>query len=150
VADEAEIKIPGAAMLEFNERLVPTGKIIPVFGTEWDYRGLHSIGARRFNHCYVQLERDGDGSATASLHHPTNGRRIDVIVDKSFSALVIYTGDAIANAARRAVAIEPMTCATDAFNHPDWGLQRLAPGRSFSGRYRIRCSLTRHKSIDRV
>jgi aldose 1-epimerase len=56
----------------------------------------------------------------------------------------MYTGDAITNAARRALAIEPMTCATDAFNHPDWGLQRLEPGDSFSGRYRIRSSLKRH------
>jgi aldose 1-epimerase len=33
-----------------------------------------------------------------------------------------------------------MTCATDAFNHPDWGLQRLPAGRMFSGRYTIRHS----------
>jgi aldose 1-epimerase len=30
-----------------------------------------------------------------------------------------------------------MTCATDAFNHPEWGLQELPPGRIFSGRYTV-------------
>jgi len=49
----------------------------------------------------------------------------------------VYTGDAIADAPRAALAIEPMTCASDAFNHPDWGLKRLVPGETFSGSYRI-------------
>ena len=35
------------------------------------------------------------------------------------------------------MSIEPMTCATDAFNHPEWGL-KLPPGQIFSGRYTIR------------
>ena len=140
VIDDDEVKIPGAAYVEFNERLAPTGRIIPVDGTEWDYRAVRPIDARRFNHCYVQLERDADGSAAASLGHVKSGRKIEVTMDRSFSAIVVYTGDAIAGAARRAVAIEPMTCATDAFNHPEWGLQRLPPGRVFSGRYTIRHS----------
>ncbi len=138
LVDEAEIRIPGAGCLEFNERLAPTGKILPVSGTDWDYRTFRPIGARRFNHCYVRLERDTNGIATASLRHARSGRTIDVAMDRSFSSVVIYTGDAIAGDARRAVAIEPMTCATDAFNHPEWGLQQLAPGQTFSGRYSIR------------
>ena len=72
------------------------------------------IGSRRFNHCYVQLERDAEGLATASLRHAGSGRVIDIVMDRSFSAVVVYTGDAIADAPRRALAIEPMTCATDA------------------------------------
>jgi aldose 1-epimerase len=135
--DDAEVKIPGAAVLEFNERLAPTGKVIPVASTEWDYRTSRQVGARRFNHCYLQLERDADGSATVSLRHRQSGRTIDVTMDPSFSALVVYTGDAIPGAARRALAIEPMTCATDAFNHPEWGLQELPAGRIFSGRYTV-------------
>lgn len=135
--DEAEARIPAAGLLEFSDRLLPTGRILPVSGTEWDYRVARSIGPRRFNHCYVDLERDADGTATASLRHPGSGRTIKVVMDRSFSAIVVYTGDAIPGAARRALAIEPMTCATDAFNHPHWGVQRLAPGQSFSGRYAI-------------
>jgi aldose 1-epimerase len=61
-------------------------------------------------------------------------------MDRSFSALVIYSGDAIADAPRRALAIEPMTCASDAFNHPEWGLKRLEPGSSFGGQFAVRVS----------
>jgi aldose 1-epimerase len=108
-----------------------------VTGTEWDYRQYRGIGARRFNHCYVELERNAAGMATASLRHQESGRAIDVVMDRSFSAVVVYTGDAIADAPRRALAIEPMTCATDALNHPEWGLKRLLPGETFSGLYTV-------------
>lgn len=136
--DEAEARIPGAGFLEFNDKLVPTGKVLPAAGTEWDCRDFRRIDDKRFNHCYVQLIRDTEGLATASLRHAGSGRVIDVTMDRSFSAIVVYTGDAIADAPRRAFAIEPMTCASDAFNHPDWGLKRLSPGENFSGRYTIR------------
>lgn len=136
--DEAEVRIPGAAYLEFNERLVPTGTILSAAGTSWDYRRFREIGLQRFNHCYVQLERDARGMATASLRDAASGRVIDITMDHSFSAVVVYTGDAIADAPRAALAIEPMTCASDAFNHPDWGLKRLVPGETFSGCYRAR------------
>lgn len=135
--DEAEALIPASGYLEFNDRLAPTGKILDVQDTEWDFRKCRRIGTRRFNHCYVGLECDADGMATATLQHPGNGRRIDVLMDRSFSALVVYTGDAIVDAPRRALAIEPMTCATDAFNHPDWGLKRVLPDELFTGRYLI-------------
>lgn len=138
LVDEAQVRIPAAGLLEFNDRLLPTGRILPVSGTDWDYRVARPIGARRFNHCYVQLERERDGTATASLHHAGTGRTIDVVLDQAYSALVVYTGDAIPGAARRALAIEPMTCATDAFNHQEWGLQRLLPGQTFAGCYLIR------------
>lgn len=136
--DHATAKIPASGYLEFNQQLAPTGTIVPVEGTEWDFRTLRSIGTRRFNHCYVSLQRDALGMATVSLQHPDTERAIDVVIDEAFRAIVVYTGDAIPGAARRAFAIEPMTCATDAFNHPDWGLISLAPGKMAEGCFLIR------------
>jgi aldose 1-epimerase len=136
--DEADALIPAAGYLEFNDRLVPTGRIATVAESEWDYRQWRRIGNRRFNHCYVQLARDPGGVCTASLRHPGNGRVIDVEMDAAFTAIVVYTGDAIADAPRRALAIEPMTGASDAFNHPEWGLKALSPDERFTGRYTIR------------
>ena len=135
--DEAEVQIPGSGYVEFNEQLVPTGSILSVADTPWDYRRFRAIGRQRFNHCYVGLERDAHGRATASLRHLAQGRAIDLAMDSTFSAVVVYTGDAIADAPRAAIAIEPMTCASDAFNHPEWGLKRLTPAETFSGHYRV-------------
>ncbi|MEQ1626606.1 MAG: aldose epimerase, partial [Nitrospira sp.] len=110
---------------------------LPAAGTEWDCRAFCRIGEKKFNHCYVQLDRDAEGMATAALRHAVSGRVIEVTMDRAFSAIVVYTGDAIADAPRRAFAIEPMTCASDAFNHPEWGLKRLLPGERFCGRYTV-------------
>ncbi|MBS0170042.1 MAG: hypothetical protein JSR62_06770 [Nitrospira sp.] len=141
LVDLAEAKIPASGYLEFNDRLSPTGKVLDARGTEWDYRDYRVVGPRRFNHCFIGLERDQEGNATASLRHPGTGATIDVVMDEAFSAIVVYTGDAIADAPRRALAIEPMTCATDAFNHPEWGLKRLLPDETFFCRYRVTASL---------
>lgn len=131
--NEAEAQIPGTGFLEFNERLVPTGTIYPVQDTSWDYRRFRPIAQQRFNHCYVNLERDAEGIATASLRQVSSSRTITLTMDSAFSAVVVYTGDAIADAPRAALAVEPMTCASDAFNHPEWGLTRLLPGDTFTG-----------------
>jgi aldose 1-epimerase len=144
--DDAEARIPAGGYLEFDDRLAPTGRILPTGGGEWDYRRFAPIGSRRFNHCYMDLERDPNGSCIASLRNPSNGRTIDVVMDRSFSALVIYSGDAIAEAPRRALAIEPMTCASDAFNHPEWGLKRLTPGDTFAGRFAVRARSSEGRS----
>lgn len=87
--DEAEAQIPAASYLEFNERLAPTGTIPDVEGTGWDYRRFRMIGRQRFNHCYVNLERDAEGMATATLRHAPSGRAIDIVMDSSFSAVVV-------------------------------------------------------------
>lgn len=135
--DQADARIPACDFLEFNDQLTPTGTVLPAAGTEWDYREYRNIGSRRFNHCYLNLIRDADGWCTASLRHPETGATIDVTMDSAFTAIVVYTGDAIPDAARQALAIEPMTCASDAFNHPDWGLIRLPAHETCSGRYII-------------
>jgi aldose 1-epimerase len=140
--DEAEARIPAGGYLEFDERLAPTGRVLPAAGGEWDYRQFRPIGSRPFNHCYVELDRAPDGSCTASLRNQNSGHTVDVLMDRSFSAVVVYSGDAIAEAPRRALAIEPMTCGSDAFNHPDWGLKRLGPGETFAGRFAVRASMT--------
>ena len=137
VIDEAEVQIPASGYLEFNKQLAPTGTILDVEGSCWDYRHVRTIGALRFNHCYVNLERDADGLARATLRHGLSNRAVDIVLDSSFSAIVVYTGDAIAETPRTALAIEPMTCATDAFNHLEWGLKRLERGETFSGRYEV-------------
>lgn len=134
---ETELQIPASAFVEFNQRLVPTGRLVSVDGTEWDYRTRRPIGSRQFNHCYVDLTRDADGLSRAVLLSRESGRRIEVTMDRTFSALVVYTGDAIPGAARQAVAIEPMTCATDAFNHPEWGVIRLLPDKTVSGTFEV-------------
>jgi aldose 1-epimerase len=138
LVDEAEARIPAERLVELGPDLLPTGAVAEVKGGKWDFRDWRKVKDSKFNHCYTALARDAGGLARAGLRDPATGRQISVWMDQAFDYLVVYTGDTIpAPHARRALAIEPMTCGTDAFNHPEWGLIRLKPGERRSGRYGV-------------
>ncbi|NJL26262.1 MAG: hypothetical protein HC902_14665 [Calothrix sp. SM1_5_4] len=133
--DTWEASFPATKYLEF-QNLVPTGRVLNVEGSPLDYREQKPIGANKFNFCFCDLEREADGSAVAMLRN--SNRAIKLTFDSAFNYLVVYSGEAIpAPDTRKAFAIEPITCATDAFNHPEWGLKILNPRESFTGSYRI-------------
>ena len=56
------------------------------------------VGSRRFNHCYVGWNAVRMVWPRRPLRHPGTGATIDVVMDGAFSAIVVYTGDAIADA----------------------------------------------------
>ena len=129
------LTLPFADVLEF-EQLIPTGKVSSVTEAELDFRAPRQIGTTRFNHCFATPTRDSSGRTTVTLQGPV--RAVHVWMDESFSHVVIYTGDALADGVRRtSIAIEPMTCATDALNHPAWGLLRLRPGETHVARWGV-------------
>ena len=68
--DEAEVRIPGTHYLEFGETLIPTGRLLPVQDSPWDCREFRRVGQTHFNHCYMRLQPDQDGSCRASLRNP--------------------------------------------------------------------------------
>jgi aldose 1-epimerase len=57
-------------------------------------------------------------------------------MDAAFAYAMVYTADHDSDPARRrsAVAVEPMTCAPDAFNTGN-GLRVLEPGEALVGRW---------------
>ena len=77
----------------------------------------------QLDHCFTDLERDGDGRARVEL-----GGRATLWVDESYPYVMVFTGDGLPDVARRSLAVEPMTCAPNAFRSGD-GLIRLEPGR---------------------
>jgi aldose 1-epimerase len=118
------LELPARVVLPLDDRLLPAGNPAPVAGTELDFRRGRAIGAQRIDRCFGELDRDGDGIARVAL--AGDAGRVGVWMDARFGFIQIYTNEA-------GVAIEPMTCAPDAFNSGD-GLVVLAPGDSFTGR----------------
>jgi aldose 1-epimerase len=56
-------------------------------------------------------------------------------MDDTYSCVQVFTGDTLpADARRRGVAVEPMTCAPNAFNSGD-GLRVLAAGETLTARW---------------
>jgi aldose 1-epimerase len=104
----------------------------PLAGTDHDFRAARPIGGLALDATFGDLARDAAGRARARPLSPARGRELRVWMDERFRCLQAYTADDVADPRRRraGVAIEPMTCAPDAFNTGE-GLLTLAPGETF-------------------
>jgi aldose 1-epimerase len=117
--DEATLRVPARAVLQADERGIPIGSA-PVEGTELDFAERRSVGSLRLDHCFTELDRDDDGRVRVHLDATT------LWADESYPYLMIFTGDGLPDANRRSLAVEPMTCAPNAFRSGE-GLVRLEP-----------------------
>jgi aldose 1-epimerase len=127
--DDAVLRAPGRTRFDSDERGIPTRRE-PVDGTAFDFREPRAIGTTVLDTCFTDLERDPDGRARVRLG--------DTVVwfDEAYPYVMLFTGDPLADVARRSLAVEPMTCAPNAFQSGD-GLLVLEPGESFSGSFGI-------------
>ncbi len=131
------LTLPFASFLEFDDHLIPTGRVLPVDGTPFDFRAPRQIDDTRFNTCYADPTPDGDGIVRIRLQSARHVVTVSFAADP-FGYVVLYSGDPLpASHARRALAIEPMTCGSDAFNHPEWGLRILEPGQELRGSWSV-------------
>ena len=128
-AEATALRVPASKLVAF-EGLLPTGQVVDV-PPDLDFRIPRPVGATALNHCFTGLEADADGFARVRFGD------VELWMDGGFPYLVLYTGDALGPDARRALAVEPMTCATDAFNRPEWGLRVLQPGAVMQGLWGI-------------
>jgi aldose 1-epimerase len=129
------LTLPFEDVLEFRS-LIPTGRVDSVAAAGLDFRAPRVIGQTSFNHCFMSPQRDADGMARVRL---TQGARVlTVWMDAAFDYVVLFTGDALPSGlARASLAIEPMSCASDALNNPEWGLVRLVPGATMRGTWGV-------------
>ena len=131
------LQVPMAATLEMVN-LLPTGTVLPVENTAFDFRQPRPIGHTAFNTCYLNPIRDSDGRLRFRLGAADGERRITLWMDSAFNYVVLYSGDPLPPShRRRSLAIEPMTCAADGFNHAEWGVKSLVPGETFTGSWGV-------------
>jgi aldose 1-epimerase len=128
--DEVILCVPAETVLEADERGLPADSHA-VDGTELDFRTPRQIGSVRLDHCFTDLTRDMDGRVRVRL-----GEATTLWADESYAYLMVFTGDGLPDVDRRSLAVEPMTCAPNAFRSGD-GLIRLEPGETHAGRWGI-------------
>ena len=140
--DDARLKLPALMRLEANERLIPTGRALPVRGTDYDFLELRTIGSLQMDTAFVSLVPDPDGRFRSVLQSTDGRSEVTLWMEPPYSHLMVFTGDAIRDARRRrrSIAIEPMTCAPNAFR-TGVGLRRLEPGHSLSASWGIEARL---------
>ena len=126
VVDGGLLRIPARSYLEVDERLIPTGRRLPVEGTRYDFRQARPLGDTVLDTCFA----DFDERAVEF-----DGRRLEW--DAGFRFVQLFSGDTLApERRRRGLAVEPMTCPADAFNSGE-GLLVLEPGAVWRGAWTI-------------
>ena len=124
--DDVVLEVPAGTHVPVDERLLPSGPAAPVDGTELDFRRARRLGALRVDACFGDLGRSPAGVARVRVGSHAGAGQLTVWMDERFRFVQVFTADA-------AIAVEPMTCAPDAFNSGE-GLVVLEPGASFTGR----------------
>jgi len=134
--DECVLELPARTRILTDEAsAIPSGSE-PVDGTPFDFREARAIGATSVDAAFTDLEREDSGRAVTRLTG-TDGGCVALWVDESHGFLQLFTGDSLAPARRRTgLAVEPMTCAANAFQSGD-GLIRLEPGNSLTTRWGV-------------
>ena len=145
LVDEAQLVIPAAHWHETNERLIPTavrpfddGTAVPADHVSddsacmvcKDFRALRLIGGTVLDDAFGQPRRGDDGWSRARLKG-TDLREVVVGMGPGFRTWQACTGDGLdEDLARRAIAIEPMTCPPNAFAAGEAGVDFdvVAPG----------------------
>ena len=130
LVDGVELRVPAASVLIADERGLPV-RSASVADEGLDFREPRPIGPARLDHCFTDVEREGDGRAEVRLGTTT------LWADESYPYLMVFTGDPLPDVARRSLAVEPMTCAPNAFRSGE-GLIRLEPGQAHAGSWGIR------------
>ena len=97
-----QVTLRADQLVPVSPALIPTGELMDVSGTPFDFRRPHAIGerigtphdqlrrARGYDHCYV-LGPDKSLKSAAFVSEPTSGRTLEVLTDAP--GLQFYTGN---------------------------------------------------------
>ncbi|MGH7814988.1 MAG: aldose 1-epimerase [Candidatus Binataceae bacterium] len=116
--------------------LVPTGAPAAVAG-KYDLRTARAIGSETYDDAFRMAPAADADAPRARLIDPSLKLAVEIRADPAFGDFVVYAppGDPFA-------AIEPYTCAPDAFNLSARGIEsgarELAPGETFQAGFEIR------------
>jgi aldose 1-epimerase len=140
VVDECVLTLPARTYFLVNARLIPTGRAA-VAGTALDFVEPRPVGDTMMDTGFTDLLRDPDGFATVELAAPGGSPRVSLLMDRAYQVVQLFTGDGLpGEERRRALAVEPYTCAPNAFNN-GIGLHVLEPGACFSSVWEIAAAL---------
>jgi aldose 1-epimerase len=132
--DTATLTIPASRILTFDDRQIPVASG-SVEESGFDFRAGREIGSALLDSCFTDLRRDSDGRAGVTI--ADGAAAVTVWMGEAYPFVMVYTGDTLApDRRRRGIAIEPMSCAPNAFASGD-GLVRLEPGETHLAQWGI-------------
>jgi aldose 1-epimerase len=117
------LQIPSKKYLEVNENMIPTGEMIK----DKTFKKLSLIGDTTLDHCFI-LETIEENAETILVDLESQTKLVvwQSTGEGKYNYLQLYTPNE-----RNSIAMEPMTCAPDAFNNK-MGLTILKPSETLA------------------
>ncbi len=126
----------GTRIVTDPERQLPAGRET-VAGGEYDFSSPRIVGEQPIDDPFTDLARDDSGRAVCRLTAP-DGATVELWADENYPFMEVFTGDTLSQSRRRrGLAVEPMTCAPNAFQSGE-GLIRLEPGQTHASQWGVR------------
>jgi len=125
--DEWMLQFQASAIVEFDDRLVPTGRLIQYA----EFETPRLIGDTFLDNCFAL--KPELVSPSCEIYNPANGVSVSFLPDSGYPFLQLYTPPS-----RKSIAVENLSSAPDSFNNK-MGLILLQPGHSqiFTVRYKV-------------
>ena len=125
--DDLQLQFQSIDIVEFNEDLLPTGKLIP----HKEFYKPKKLGNTSLDNCFTL--NFSEGQPICLLQNIEKNVQLEIHTNESYPYLQIYTPPH-----RNSIAIENISGAPDAFNN-EIGLKILSPGKSatFKTAYKI-------------
>ena len=109
------LQVPASHWME-SEELLPSGRLVPLEGTEYDLREPASLWDRRLDDVYFGMSPE----RPVRIEFRQVGRQVTLLASSEFTHLVVYTPD------QPYFCVENQTCSTDAHNLADAGRNDVA------------------------
>ncbi len=138
-----ELFIDSESICELNEASIPTGRILPVEGTPYDFRLSSTVGERikevgmGYDINYVLDNPSRELTRVAAMHDPASGRTMEVLT--TLPGVQLYTSNYIDHITGKGGLIYEKHCAVcletqyypDSANHTSFPSTVLRPGETF-------------------
>ena len=139
--DAMMIQLDADARWPLDANMIPTGDTEPLAG-KFDLRAPRPLGVDTYDDVFrmAAISKDDASAPRARLIDPSLKIAVEVRADAAFGDFVVF-----APPNNPVVALEPYTCAPDAFNLAARGvaagMRELAPGQTFEAGFEIRLSV---------
>jgi aldose 1-epimerase len=112
--EDTWVSLPVGCVMDTSSDLLPTGKLIPVSGTQFDLSSPVPIGTLDLDHVFTRVQ----AGKSAQVSYPGLGLRVHLVTTTEFSHMVLYSPRGV-----NFFCLENQTCSTDAHNLYDRGFE---------------------------
>jgi len=134
--DTARVQFDAGRVIRVDDRRLPID-VVDVASAGIDLRKPMVLGDVQLDVTYTDLAREDGGRAWFEMRSGQTDRRVRLWMGPSYTHVMLFSGDTLApGRRRRGLAVEPMTCAPNAFV-TGAGVIALEPGASHASYWGI-------------